>query len=103
LGQDNNGTGVGDRSYTDYAVGDDCTGGNCARRGDYLKAATELLISDLEFMTGQWAESGEARGTVLGDENSGILAMLTDMGSLSYGEQAGERMRLGLLLNDPEE
>jgi Uncharacterized iron-regulated protein len=27
--------------------------------------------------------------------------MLTGMGSLSYGEQAGERMRLGLMLNDP--
>jgi putative iron-regulated protein len=25
------------------------------------------------------------------------------MGSLSYGEQAGARMRLGLMLNDPEE
>ena len=25
------------------------------------------------------------------------------MGSLSYGEQAGERMKLGLMLNDPEE
>ena len=25
------------------------------------------------------------------------------MGSLSYGELAGERMRLGLMLNDPEE
>ena len=25
------------------------------------------------------------------------------MGSLSYGEQAGERMRLGLMLHDPEE
>jgi len=31
------------------------------------------------------------------------VAMLTGMGSLSYGEQAGERMRLGLMLNDPEE
>jgi putative iron-regulated protein len=29
--------------------------------------------------------------------------MLTGMGSLSYGELAGERMKLGLLLNDPEE
>ena len=29
--------------------------------------------------------------------------MLTGMGSLSYGEQAGERMKLGLMLNDPEE
>lgn len=29
--------------------------------------------------------------------------MLTGMGSLSYGELAGERTRLGLLLGDPEE
>jgi putative iron-regulated protein len=29
--------------------------------------------------------------------------MLTGMGSLSYGEVAGQRMRLGLMLNDPEE
>ena len=29
--------------------------------------------------------------------------MFTGMGSLSYGELAGERMKLGLLLHDPEE
>src|SRR5690606_23360186 len=29
--------------------------------------------------------------------------MLTGLGSLSYGELAGERMKLGLMLNDPEE
>lgn len=104
-GQDNNGTdhGAGNRSWTDYAAGDACTGGNCDRRGEYLKAATDLLISDLEFMTAEWAEGGAARGTVLGDEDAGIVAMLTGMGSLSYGEQAGERMKLGVLLNDPEE
>ncbi len=50
-----------------------------------------------------WGDSGEARETVLSDEDAGIAAILTGMGSLSYGEQAGERMRLGLLLNDPEE
>ena len=37
------------------------------------------------------------------DPDQGLVAILTGMGSLSYGEQAGERMRLGLLLNDPEE
>jgi putative iron-regulated protein len=37
------------------------------------------------------------------DADAGLAAMLTGMGSLSYGEQAGERMRLGLMLNDPEE
>jgi putative iron-regulated protein len=40
---------------------------------------------------------------VTADPMAGINAMLTGMGSLSYGEQAGERMKLGLLLNDPEE
>ncbi|MBV0911161.1 imelysin family protein [Anianabacter salinae] len=104
-GQDLNGhgDGAGNRPWTDYATGDDCTGGNCDRRADYLSAATELLVSDLEWMAAQWTESGEARANLLEDEQAGISAMLTGMGSLSYGEQAGERMRLGLMLNDPEE
>ena len=33
----------------------------------------------------------------------GLSTILTGMGSLAYGELAGERIRLGLLLNDPEE
>lgn len=104
-GQDLNGTeaGAGDRPYTDYAAGDDCSNGNCDRRGDYLIAATDLLVSDLEFITAAWATEGEARAELTADENAGIIAILTGMGSLSYGEQAGERMRLGLMLNDPEE
>ncbi|MCK5501565.1 MAG: peptidase [Tritonibacter mobilis] len=104
-GQDLNGTehGAGERAWTDYAAGESCTNGNCDRRGAYLKAATDLLVSDLEWITAQWAEGGEARETVLSDEDAGITTILTGMGSLSYGEQAGERMRLGLMLNDPEE
>ena len=104
-GQDLNGTdhGAGARAFTDYATGDACTNDNCDRRGAYLLAATDLLVSDLEWMTAQWATDGDARRALLGDESAGIVAMLTGMGSLSYGEQAGERMRLGLMLNDPEE
>ncbi|MFK7764554.1 MAG: imelysin family protein [Roseobacter sp.] len=104
-GQDLNGhdLGAGHRPWTDYAMGDACTGGNCDRRGDYLKAATELLVSDLEWMVTQWQESGDARTQLNADENAGISTILTGMGSLSYGEQAGERMKLGVLLNDPEE
>ena len=104
-GQDLNGTdhGAGARAFTDYATGDACTNDNCDRRGAYLLAATDLLVSDLEWMTAQWATDGDARSALLGDESAGIVAMLTGMGSLSYGEQAGERMRLGLMLNDPEE
>lgn len=104
-GQDLNGhgPGAGARPWTDYALGDACTGGNCDRRGAYLKAATDLLVSDLEWMAAQWQEGGEARAQLIADENAGITAILTGMGSLSYGEQAGERMKLGVLLNDPEE
>ena len=104
-GQDLNGTGAGagERPWTDYASGGDCTNGNCDRRGAYLSAATELLVSDLEWMAAQWAEGGAARTVLEGDVDAGIVAMLTGMGSLSYGEQAGERMKLGLMLNDPEE
>jgi putative iron-regulated protein len=104
-GQDLNGTelGAGTRPWTDYAAGKDCTNDNCDRRGQYLQAASDLLVTDLEWMAAQWAEGGAARTAVTEDPDAGIVAMLTGMGSLSYGEQAGERMKLGVLLNDPEE
>ncbi len=35
--------------------------------------------------------------------DAGIAAILTGMGNLSYGEMAGQRVKLGLILNDPEE
>nr|WP_319390818.1 imelysin family protein [uncultured Cohaesibacter sp.] len=104
-GQDLNGTdhGAGERTWTDYAKGDACTNGHCDRRGAYLTAATDLLVSDLGWMAKQWQPGGDARTVVMADENAGIVTIVTGMGSLSYGEQAGERMRLGLMLNDPEE
>ena len=104
-GQDLNGhdAGAGNRPWTDFALGDTCTGGNCDRRAAYLKAATDLLVSDLEWMVAQWADGGAARAALTANEDAGVSAILTGMGSLSYGEQAGERMRLGLMLNDPEE
>ncbi|GHC22888.1 peptidase [Gemmobacter nanjingensis] len=104
-GQDLNGTapGAGNRPYTDYLTGDGCTGGNCDRRGAYLKAASDLLVADLEEMAGDWAEGGAARAVVTDDPAKGVQAILMGMGSLSYGELAGERMKLGLMLNDPEE
>lgn len=104
-GQDLNGTGpgAGVRPASDFAVGDACTGGHCDRRGAYLIAATDLLVSDLEEMAGLWAEGGAARANVMSDPAQGVIAAFTGMGSLSYGEQAGERMKLGVMLHDPEE
>ena len=54
-------------------------------------------------MAAQWGADGEGRKAVTEDPDAGVVAILTGMGSLSYGEQAGERMRLGLMLHDPEE
>lgn len=104
-GQDLNGKGpgAGARPFTDYADGADCTGGNWDRRSAYLQSATALLVTDLEYMAAAWGANGEARRAVTADPAAGISAMLTGMGSLSYGELAGERMKLGLMLNDPEE
>ena len=104
-GQDLNGHGIGagNRPWTDYAAHDLCTNDNCDRRGAYLTAATDLLVSDLEYMSAQWADEGAARAVLSENTDEGLAAILTGMGSLSYGEVAGERMRLGVMLNDPEE
>lgn len=115
-GQDLNGTGpasadrtgtpqerhAGNRPHTDFDV-NHCTGGNCDRRGQYLTVVTDLLIADLEEMVANWQAKGEARAAVQSDPKAGLVAMLTGLGSLSYGELAGERIKLGLMLHDPEE
>jgi putative iron-regulated protein len=100
-GQDTHGTGpgAGERPATDYSL-TACTNGNCDRRAAFLKAAAELLVTDLEEMVAAWGPHGAA---LKAEQDAGIAAILTGMGSLSYGELAGERMKLGLLVHDPEE
>jgi putative iron-regulated protein len=104
-GQDLNGTGpgAGVRPATDFDT-KNCTGGNCERRAQYLKAATDLLVDDLAWMVKQWGAKGDARSALSKDGGkAGLTAIMTGLGSLSYGELAGERMKLGLLIHDPEE
>jgi putative iron-regulated protein len=103
-GQDLNGTnaGAGNRPASDYDT-NNCSSGNCDRRAQYLLTVGELLIDDLQWMVDQWQDKGEARLSLLADEKAGIRSMLIGMGSLSYGELAGERIKLGVLLHDPEE
>lgn len=104
-GQDLNGTGAGAgaRPWTDYSL-TRCTNGNCDRRAQYLATASDLLVDDLAWMAEQWAPGGEARAQLEAKGPDGAVAtILTGIGSLSYGELAGERMKLGLLLHDPEE
>jgi putative iron-regulated protein len=104
-GQDLNGTGpgAGERPASDFDPAD-CTNGNCERRARYLQTATDLLIDDLAWMAAQWGPEGDARKAVMaGGGRDGLKAIFKGLGSLSYGEMAGERMKLGLLIHDPEE
>ncbi|MGD8171454.1 imelysin family protein [Vibrio sp. TRT 21S02] len=107
-GQDLNGTnaGAGQRGYTDFVVGKGCTNGNCDRRGEYLKAAADLLVQDLEWMEKQW--SAETKGNyreelLSASAENGLRKMLFGMGSLSLGELAGERMKVALEANSTED
>ena len=61
-GQDLNGTGpgAGNRPATDYSKPPARTGIATGARA-YLKAATDLLVSDLEEMAADWEEGGAAR------------------------------------------
>lgn len=87
-GQDLNGfsPGAGDRPYTDYVQGDGRANGNCDRRAEYLAAASDLLVADLEEIVAAWDEGGAARAALeeMGVD-AAIVAMFTGMGSLSYG------------------
>ena len=55
-------------------------------------------------MVAQWGPDGAARKAVMADDGrAGLVAIFKGLGSLSYGELAGERMKLGLMIHDPEE
>ena len=69
-GQDTNGLkeGAGNRPVTDYVTeAGQCTSGDtvnedagiCERRGEFLKAATQLLVDDLTAMEAQWQPDTE--------------------------------------------
>lgn len=107
-GQDRNGTqpGAGQRSYTDYITGEECTNGNCERRAQYLQAAAQLLVQDLQWMEKQWSaqQADNYRQALLSDNaENGLRKMLFGMGSLSLGELAGERMKVALEANSTED
>src|SRR5471030_2504571 len=107
-GQDLNGTGpgAGNRPASDYLEGAGATGGHNDRRRAYLKAVTQLLVSDLEEMVGNWKPNvaDNYRATLEAEPGeTGLRKMLFGMGSLSLGELAGERMKVSLEANSPED
>ncbi|MEO0796933.1 MAG: imelysin family protein [Verrucomicrobiota bacterium] len=94
----------GKRSYTDYLKGSACTNGNCDRRSKYLSAASRVLVQDLQFMALDWSPNGRYyKDFVALTSEEQLWRILTGMGSLSYAELAGERMRVALIAADQEE
>ena len=97
---------AGNRKFTDYISGEACTNKNCKRRSDYLNAASRVMIRDFKIILNDW---DPVNPTLYSKEffnlsrKERLNRILVSMGSLSYGELAGERIRTALLANDQEE
>jgi putative iron-regulated protein len=100
---------AGQRPYTDYVPKSKSPNDIARRRGQYLKAASTLLIRDLESVIQQWRVPAEGEPPnyraklVAGDVYTGLKHMLTGIITLSEVEMAGERMSVPLLSGDQEE
>ena len=103
----------GQRPVSDYSITPgECTSGInpandevCARRGQYLLAAADLLIEDLSSVVEAWNPNGESNhyaNFVAGGDES-LARILEGMGRMGFGELAGERMNIALLTNSQED
>lgn len=116
-GQDNNGVGAGagNRPFSDYVTTDgQCTSGEntmtntslCERRGQYLKAVTQLLVNDLTAMEAQWQSQSEntLRSDIVARKDSNALRQIMyQMGSLALGELASQRMQVAFVTGSTED
>lgn len=85
-GRDRSATGPGDRSFHDYD-----TAPHARRRGEYLRAASALLVENLASVEAAW--KGSYRTAFLGRPADQALALaVKGLGSLSGGELLGERL-----------
>lgn len=116
-GQDTNGVGegAGNRPVSDYVTTNgECTSGVttntdasiCERRGQYLKAVTQLLIDDLTAMEAQWQPDSEntLRSDVMARKDKNALRQIMyQMGSLALGELASERIQVAFVTGSTED
>lgn len=86
------------RSYMDFV------GGSLAeRRRAYITVTTELLISDLTYLSTAWEEGAWGRIAILNKPtNEALATIMTGMAMLSKGELAGERMFVAVDNQDQE-
>ena len=115
--RDTNGVkeGAGNRPVTDYVTeAGQCTSGDtvnedasiCERRGEFLKAATQLLVDDLTAMEAQWQPDTEntLRSDLMARKyDNGLRQIMYQMGSLALGELASERMQVAFVTGSTED
>ncbi len=92
-GQDLNGAkaGAGNRPHTDFDKAN-CTGGNCDRRAEYLAAASDLLVTDLQEMVGNWRDGGAARKALTeGDTGAVKTCRPPEASTRRHSERAAAR------------
>jgi len=116
-GQDTNGVsaGAGNRPVTDYVTeAGQCTSGDtvnedagiCERRGEFLTAATQLLVDDLTAMEAEWQPDSEntLRSDFIARKNeNGLRQIMYQMGSLALGELASERIQVAFVTGSTED
>lgn len=98
-GQDLDPAGPGARPVSDYT-----TDANAARRAEYLRLATDLLLDDLTAVRDEWdADSGEYRERLLDNPRRMVRFALRGIGALSATELSGERMAVAYDTQDQED
>lgn len=105
-GQDLSPTGPGNRPYTDYVTDGSGTAENQGRRGQYLRAAADLLVTQLTQVRDAWLPNvpNNYRAEMLSvDPNEALRRILTGIGTLSGGELTGERLATAFETKDQED
>ncbi len=94
----------GQRPLTDFTTDE-----NAQRRHEYLEVVVAKLISDLETVQAEWAPSLDNHRADFVDVSDSaattakITTIVQAMGTLSYGELAGERMQVAYAGNSQED
>ena len=102
-GQDRSTTGPGDRAFTDYT-----TAPHAHRRGEYLRACTDLIVQQLALLTEDWApedpKNYHANYRAVFEEgvDDSVERIITALIFLSENELAGERLQVAWDTKDQE-
>ena len=108
-GQDLSTTTAGVRPYTDFVAGTNpspsSSGFYAERRGQYLLAATDLLIDNLNYLVTQWtpAQSNYRQTLTTMPADSALLRIFTGLGEFTSGELYGERMEVAYVSQEQED